>query len=983
MPPKQEKGSIISGISLVSVSTANSGGGTDVGDGRTTATGISLLNPSNYSGVSGQPTEGSESIPPHNPKYENGNDADSSVLVGGSIGLAEPKNEPKLEPVSSVNNTVDTAIEIPEEYLPTVVSHDDEQMIITPTAPVPAFTDFDNDVKGEHPDDEHTSNRHSDATGSVAGYSNSRVSGSKHSSVYGSSVHAIQFGEPQIIRPSATTSQIVRKKKVVPLISSSLSQKKQSINLSNLQSSEEVDPTVMQTIDLTDLDDHIKQRFQKEAASGIMPAPPTMYKVAKAGDGVNKKKPHRKSVAIKQRDLERGERDAAKKKFFGDEQRAEENIKRRRRKEQGRKIMETILNEISTQTNFTLAVPRIQNHPRLVKPSPSLDTLVDYKPTQLELEWNKKLLSHVDWITLGDVDLVRPSTYDRSSQPDPRDTELLRSAIPYDKIESRDVWKGVGKVPIFSVRPAYTEIGLRDHTKQSKRERLEEERRQVKERRAAKESEHERQERFATGIKQTFTKANQLDEQWLITLIQVGDAIGLSISKDSNQIELLNNDKSARLQFKYLRKQVLYLSSHCSQEGQDKLDDTFLSILPGSSRQEIEEIISLPPLNSKHDSNSLSDWTEAWVDWACLYAEEMLNVGLTISDRTEKFRNPHREGIVKVIQKIHKQKFVDSEGSRTKNELQHPRDPSLNLVSVKEVVAEDDVIRNERDLVVVHFQTSDPLPVDRLVSPDVDFFELGNKKQLAVRAAAPDTLYEGSVLMWKKNLGGSITADYLLPAQDPEMNQKVKRLKHEDLVDCNWDTKYAEDGHAKAVELDAIKTYDGRLLHQRESTFIFRETQSEVKVSYPPRRLVLSLAPDQAHEQATKLRLNDIETNPGRRNHRYLFNWDDDVKKWSAEDKSEGKPQQYRTRMTRFIKKRKAEHAEAEIKRKKHEQADEEAEEQVSQILEHGAEVTENIHPTESPPAEEQKPDTKNPWEDIDQQGIYHIFIFLILIYKR
>eukprot|EP01060_Flectonema_neradi_P037945 TRINITY_DN77_c3_g1_i1.p1 TRINITY_DN77_c3_g1~~TRINITY_DN77_c3_g1_i1.p1 ORF type:complete len:1048 (+),score=263.04 TRINITY_DN77_c3_g1_i1:89-3232(+) len=960
MPPK-EKDSTITGISLVSLSTANSGTEGDI-EGRTTATGISLVNPSNYSGVSGQPTDGSGTIPPHTPDYEfkdPTDTADDDLLITGAIdSLTAPKDEPKLEPHS---NTVEKTVDIP-----TAIDHsqdDEHNQIIAPTAG-PNFTDFDEGLKQEQPDDsDHQSTRRSEATGSIAGgYSNSRVSGSKHSSVYGSSLHGIQFGEPQLIRPPAST-QTSRRKKVVPLISTSLSQRKQKINLSDIQGTpEENDPTVMQSIDLTDLDDQINNRFQMEAAAGGMPPPP-MFKVATVTDTVARKA-HRKSVAIKQKDIERGERDAVKKKFFGDQERTEENIKRRRRKEHGKKIMENIIGEISTQTNFTLAVPKIQHHPRLVKPSPSLDALVDYKPTQLELEWNKKLLSHVDWITLGDVDWSSPSAYGRSAKPDPRDTELLKSAIPYDKIESREAWKGKGKVPIFTVRPAYTEIGLRDHTKKSKQQRLEEERREIKERRETKESEQERLERFSRGIRETFAKADQLDEQWLVTLIQAGDAIGLGVSKNSEQIARLNNDKNERNSFKYLRKQILYLTAYCSQEGQKSIDKTLLSVLPGSSRVEVQELILTPELDSKYDSEKLAtDWSEAWVDWGTLYAEEMLKAGLTITDRLEKFKNPHREGVLKVLQKIHRQKFVDSAGNRTKSELLHPRDPSVNLVSVKEIVAEEDVIRTERDLVVVHFQTSDPLPVDRLVPENTDFFELQNKEQIEKRASAPDHLYEGSVVLWKTNLGGTITADYLLPAPDPEMENKVKKIDGQPLIDCEWNVEHTDDGHAKAMELDCIQTYDGRLLHQRESTFIFRETQSQVHISYPPRRLVLSLAPGQANEPTSKLRLNDIETTRGRRNHRYLFNWEGDVEKWSSEDKLRNKHKLYRSHMTQFIAKRKAEHAAEKLKRQKVEQEENENEEEATQILENGAEVTENVHPAQ----EEEVTEPTNPWDDMEE----------------
>eukprot|EP01064_Diplonema_japonicum_P030909 TRINITY_DN537_c3_g1_i1.p1 TRINITY_DN537_c3_g1~~TRINITY_DN537_c3_g1_i1.p1 ORF type:complete len:1094 (+),score=245.51 TRINITY_DN537_c3_g1_i1:48-3284(+) len=612
------------------------------------------------------------------------------------------------------------------------------------------------------------------------------------------------------------------------------------------------------------------------------------------------------SVRLKKHENEKAEKDRIYKKYGHDKERAEVEEQRSQRKRQAKTLMGQIEQAISTNTTFALATPMAPRYPRLMKPVPSLEDVTEYKPTQLELEWNKKLLSHIDWVGVGDINMTSPSVYGKGRAPhhqpqiDARDKQLLISQIPYDRNSERDVWKGRGKVPIFTVRPAYTEIGLRGSKRKAKRQVMEESLVELRKTRDAREKDSERQARFAAGIKKSFSATDTIDNQWLIVLVRTGEVLGLGLNNNKEKdtiLRALSDDPRFRASFKLLRQQTLKLASHCSPAALSSLKNTFLSVTPSSTLTSLPNELIYPELNSPHTPSDLEQWQEAWVLWGVLYVEEMKRFNVTEGQRNKRVATA--KAIEEVLKTIAQTTIMDRNNKKVKNELLHPTDRRANLVSVKEIQTEDPVIREEREMLLAHFETSDPLPVDRLVPEGVDFFELENKEQLAKKHNADDVQYEGSMLYWKRDLTGKIDAEFLLPSKkvDDDKQRKVKELQHETLIEASWNAPSLPSGERLPEEYNVVNTYDGRLMHQRESAFVFRETATDVKISYPPKRLVLDFSADRIAENRNGLmhhKLTDVPIpGQGRKTTKYIFSWEEDLAKTAEDDDALGRRAAY------------------------------------------------------------------------------------------
>ena len=593
------------------------------------------------------------------------------------------------------------------------------------------------------------------------------------------------------------------------------------------------------------------------------------------------------------------------------DKRIEAEANRLKRKDAARQLMGRLMESVQTPTAFALAVPSTPRHPRLVAPKPSLSRLTEYRPTQLELEWNKALLGGVDWIGVQDIDLVNPSVYGTNELTRPphvaeADKEIVRTDLPYDKEDEREAWKGKGRVPVFAVRPAYTEVGLR--SRRATRDAATEELEKIRDVRENRETEEEKVSRFRTDIRSTFQQAEAVDQQWVMVLLRVGHALGLP-----NPTPDAFADPAFVERFRLLRQQTLSMAARATEEGLRGFDATIRSVAPELEDAEaIACFMQAPELHKsalaaceteEEKEACREEWREAWVKWGVLYASEMRSHGLTEETRNDalaKRKKKHQVG--DVLRTVHA-----ARDKANQSELLHPSDPNANLVSVKEVKADEAEITQERDLLVVTFETSDPIPVDKL-SPDSDFFDLTNKEQLRKRNTAPDTLYDGSIVLRKVNLAGKITAEYLMPTDTNRVEEAAAALRDESVIDASWNTPKTADGQNLCVEYDTVDVYEGKLVHQRESTFVFRETPGSVLVSYPPRRLALSSAAEQVEqeEEGRRVRLNAPVESKARARTKHIFTWDSDLARWAQEDAEAGRTQEFAQAMQALRRKRRA-----------------------------------------------------------------------------
>eukprot|EP01063_Lacrimia_lanifica_P016721 TRINITY_DN2326_c0_g1_i1.p1 TRINITY_DN2326_c0_g1~~TRINITY_DN2326_c0_g1_i1.p1 ORF type:complete len:1010 (+),score=376.46 TRINITY_DN2326_c0_g1_i1:51-3080(+) len=612
-------------------------------------------------------------------------------------------------------------------------------------------------------------------------------------------------------------------------------------------------------------------------------------------DGERRKvtrRPQAVKLRISDQDREKALTSSITKRLAGaPKERVDEEKSHTRRLDRGRKLLGAVLNEINTPFSLATASQQTPRYPRMVKPLPDLGDLVNYRPTQLELDWNKSMLGRIDWLSVGDIDLVNPDAYGAGvvAKPtlDARDMEMLKDSLPYDKTDSREPWKGKGTVPIFTVRPAYTEIGLRDTQKTTNLSLADQELLERRKVREMRESEADKEARFKSGIQETFETAALVDCQWLTILMQVTSSLGMALKKGDPFMAKLS-DEDVKERFLLLRQQTITLAKHCTPAALAALDTTFLSVRPGATAAELEEDLVVPELRpaaatDEDQAAEAAEWREAWLMWAAMYASEMTDMGLTKEARDKKFRQT-RPKMEKVLNLLVAAKIQDR-----RTELRHPENPRAALVSVKEVLVEDEEISQKRDLVVSHFESRDPLPVDRLVEDSVDFYELENAEQLRVRHNAPEELYEGGMLLWRRNLNDEISAEYVLPQHDPAMHEKTATLRGKDLIDASWNQGLTPNGQPSAMEYDSVSSFRGRLIHQRESHFVFRECGTKVKVAYPPRRLTLSYAPEATIAQNRQdmhelTRLRDEHSLMKRKNTKHIFNWEQNLLKWTKEE---------------------------------------------------------------------------------------------------
>ena len=656
------------------------------------------------------------------------------------------------------------------------------------------------------------------------------------------------------------------------------------------------------------------------------------------------------SVRIKAKENEEMTKAAAVQKYH-DEERAAREVARASRKDKARKLMDEVADMIQTPSQFAIAVPQTPRYPRLVTPQPSLKDLVQYQPTQLELDWNKALLSQVDWIGVQDVDLVNPSAHGRNEVVTPhisdQDRALLQAS--FNTEDEREAWKGKGKVPIFTVRPAYTEVGLRPNNKKQRREEGEEALKKLQRVKEVRESVEDKRQRYLEGTAETFRRADDLDTQWLRHLVQAGASLGIGLTKNDPRLKQWKKNPEGLQRFKFISQLTLSMASSCAEEALEKLDATLLSVLPSyTSVEELEGGFVLPEVNPKllkrdeyENTQIHAEWADAWQRWALLYATEMRDIQLSVEARAAKFESRHRRPIASVLRSLGTAKDEESE-------LRHPTQPKANLVAVKELWVDAPEITEERELQLVQFETQDPLPLDRLCAPGEDFFELENKVQLTRRTRAPDHMYEGAVILRRPNTLNKITAEFLLPAEDLGTERAAAKIKSDEVIPASWNTPTDADGQRSCVEYDRINTFDGKVIHTRESMFVFRETASCVKLSHIPRKFGLALAPgtdemDDPELAKQHLMLRD-EANKqvrGRLNVKYIFSWDEDLATWRKREVDGGQASQYEAQVRDLD-----ERMENDRKRRKvdqHDDDDDDAEAETKEPKEEPSQVKEEL----------------------------------------
>eukprot|EP01065_Artemidia_motanka_P029585 TRINITY_DN3567_c0_g1_i4.p1 TRINITY_DN3567_c0_g1~~TRINITY_DN3567_c0_g1_i4.p1 ORF type:complete len:846 (+),score=132.23 TRINITY_DN3567_c0_g1_i4:48-2540(+) len=396
--------------------------------------------------------------------------------------------------------------------------------------------------------------------------------------------------------------------------------------------------------------------------------------------------------------------------------------------------------------------------------------------------------------------------------------------VPYDQADPRAAWKGSGKLPIFSNRPAYTEIGLRykkpttglhapDIPVPDARETME-----------------QRAGRFHTGIKESFRTAARIDSEWVQLLDQIGASINLQpldVSRDGIEV----------------RSDLLYLASHCTLEGLKALPHAIEKVecsgaaAMANSLPELD--LSMRRLAGLSEDFLKRHWAIDWEQWAQKYERALEAQGMPVSQRTPSsqmslpsiVRRP--SGVDAQLRKalLHPHYITDNSG-------QPPR-----IVAVRPLLPEDPRVASRQGaLVLGHFVTGDPMPVDRVLAArglpaGKDFTSLPHAEQVEARRSIPDELYDGAMLVEASGAPGLV--EFCLPAKgDPLPENEIARVRraeegiaaHE--LTAAWQLG-GVDCPPQAVECSVVQKYVDRTRSVHKRSLIMRETSTALYVSYP------------------------------------------------------------------------------------------------------------------------------------------------------
>eukprot|EP00756_Hemistasia_phaeocysticola_P045716 Hpha_TRINITY_DN19462_c0_g1::TRINITY_DN19462_c0_g1_i1::g.45803::m.45803 len=426
-----------------------------------------------------------------------------------------------------------------------------------------------------------------------------------------------------------------------------------------------------------------------------------------------------------------------------------------------------------------------------------------------------------------------------------------RGGTEYDKESIRKNWLNEGKVPIFTSRPAYTEIGLRTKRVEEVEKKAQGKLEDFCRMRDRRETELEKARRFERGIESSFETAKKVETNWYLLLQDVGRLLGFH--------EDPTGDRGPA--WSLLRASFLRLLGFATDATAPRIVATLRSIGTDEERARILSLEDLPAYDASHPRlRSMSReeidafWVEDWRGWVTGYVHELVAQDVSLTARDSELTEEQFKLVVL---------RAGEEDRVLRKPLSFPLDARAGkrlprIVSVRSILPEDARISQHALLRLGHFVTSDPLPVQRVMASSgregVDFFSLPYAEQIAAREKAPDDLYEGAILV---SNDGDKEADFCLPVPPTEplaADQDAQRRRQNAPIAWSALATAPQLGSVAAatsqeggsVECDVIQRYTVRGANLRKRMYVMRDTVQAAYLSYVPSRLTFEQSTEKA-----------------------------------------------------------------------------------------------------------------------------------------